>query len=650
MKFWFLFLCIVKLSAVEIQRIPYGSWDSPISAEKVAGGEVRFNEIKLIEGDVYWLEERPAEEGRIALMRWSQANGEEELLPKEYSVRTRVHEYGCGAMLVDGSSIYFVRDQDQQIYQFCACGTILPVTDRPNCRFADGCAHPEEDRLYYVMEVHGDAVANSIVGIDASNGDMETIASGRDFYSNPRISPDGRQLAYVAWDHPNMPWDGTDLYVVDLETKQTTCIVAGGETESVVNPQWAPDGELYYISDRTGFWNLYRQGSPVWSVEADLAFPQWYFGESWVGFCEKGIFSTFSKKGTNEFATLDFTGKPTPVSLPYTYVSSLSSEKKQVAMIACSPTDPFSIVLYDFESGSTTVLKGSKKERVEEGYISRPRAIEFPTAGGLTAHAFYYPPCHPRYGGLCGEKPPLIVLSHGGPTAHNSPMFKMDYLYWTSRGVALLDVNYGGSSGYGRAYRERLNGQWGIVDVDDCVNGALYCAAKGLADGKRLAIEGGSAGGFTTLAALAFRNVFKAGADYFGVSDLERLTLDTHKFESRYLESLVAPYPERKDLFIERSPIHSVEKIQCPIIIFQGAEDAIVPPNQSESMYKSLCARGIPTAYFLYEGEQHGFRKSDNIRKSLEAELYFFSKVLGFPISDSIEPIAIDHLDEEVNK
>lgn len=640
-------LCMSFLTHVEgteMKTAPYGSWESPISAQMQGSEYLRLSEAKLAKGTVYWLEGRPTEGGRVALMAWNKQSGQRELLPKTFSVRDRVNEYGGGALLIGKTNIYFVHDGDQQVYALspdgkATDGKIRQITSREKGRFADGSENPIDGSLFYVMEEHKEGTVNSIVQIDPQSGEIETMVFGNDFYSNPRISPDGKQLAYVTWNDPNMPWDGTELWVMDLATKKQRKIV-GGLSESIANPQWSSDGTLYYVSDRNNWWNLYSEKQAFAPVSGEFTPPQWVFGTSWVDFSDEGIVATYAKMGANCFA-IKKNDAWEEIDLPYTWVVTLSAEGSKMAMIASSPNQPSSVIHYDLKTGQTTKIKSALVHVPEPDFISKPKTIEFPTTGGKTAHGFYFPPCNPNYQGLPGEKPPLLVMSHGGPTAHLPPSLNMNILFWTSRGFAVVVVNYGGSTGYGREYRERLKENWGIVDVDDCCNAALYCAEQGLADRDRLTIEGASAGGYTTLAVLAFRDVFKVGADYFGVSDLEALATFTHKFEGRYLDGLVGPYPEKKNLYIERSPLYHVDKISCPVIIFQGDEDAIVPPSQSEMMYKSLVERKIPTAYLLFEGEQHGFRKAKNVARSLEAQLYFFSKVLGFPLGETIEPVQI---------
>ncbi len=626
-----------------MKAAPYGSWQSPITADKVAGLSVRFLEVHIQGETVYWLERNPNEGGRVVLMSWNGGEGAKEVLPKEYSVRTRANEYGGGALLIAGNRIYFSNDKDQQLYCF-ENGKVREITDEKNARFADGCVDAKDGSLYYVREVHGKKVDNTIVKINPATGEIKTVASGHDFYSNPRISPDGRFLAYVRWDQPNMSWDGCELYVLDLKSSRER-LIAGGVEESIADPQWRPDGGLYYVSDRSGFWNLYKEGvaDSLYPMNAEFTHPQWVFRTSLYAFSKEGIVASYVKNGVSGCVRQTKEGWK-QLDLPYTEVDGLVASGDRVALIAGSPLQPMSLVVYDLKKQQDLFVKRSGPPLADASWISLPKAIEFPTTGGKTAHAFYYPPCNPKFQGMPGEKPPVLVISHGGPTAGVSPCYSTKILYWTSRGFAVVDVNYGGSTGYGRDYRMRLNGQWGIVDVDDCTNAPLYLAEKGLADKERFAIEGGSAGGFTTLAVLAFRDVFKVGADYFGVSDLEGLAVHTHKFEERYLDLLVGPYPQDKATYVERSPLYSVDKIKCPVIIFQGDEDAVVPPAQSEMMYKSLKARGIPTAYLLYKGEQHGFRKAENIQRSLEAQLYFFSKVLKFPLGEKVPPVEIDNL------
>lgn len=624
-----------------MQPVMCGSWQSSITAESIAAGEIQFAEVTLKGGKLYWLESRPAEKGRVALMSWHVSRGIREELSKEFSVRSRVHEYGGGALLVTDAALYFINDFDRQVYEY-KDGKTRKITDEQGACYADGACHPTQEVLFYVREKGGE---NTIVRIEPSQGLITTIAAGRDFYSSPRVSFDGRVLCYLAWDHPNMPWDAAELWWFDLDTAGSR-LIAGGKHESVVNPQWSRQGILYYVSDRTNWWNLYRypQKEPLLAMEAEFAFPAWVFGRALFGFYKDGIACSFVKNGESFFSVISAEGVIQQRDMSFTKIEAVVVEGSQVALIASSPQQPSSIVLYDLDLQKIEIIKSCRPALENCDYVSIPQAIEFPTTQGRTAHAFYYPPANPFFTTLPGEKPPLLVQSHGGPTANFAPGFNSRILFWTSRGFAVVAVNYGGSTGYGRAYRDRLKGNWGIVDVDDCVNAAKFCVKQGLADESRLTIEGGSAGGFTTLAALAGTDLFCAGADYYGVSDLERLALDTHKFEAHYLDQLVGPYPKERSLYLDRSPIYKIASIKSPVIILQGDEDAVVPPAQSATVFNGLKNRGIPTAYLLFKGEQHGFRRSENIRRALEAQLYFFAKILGFALSETAEPVTIENL------
>jgi dipeptidyl aminopeptidase/acylaminoacyl peptidase len=459
-----------------------------------------------------------------------------------------------------------------------------------------------------------------------------------------------------------MPWDGTELWVAPIQADGLLGeprLVAGGVDESVFQPEWSPDGALYFVSDRTNWWNLYRwhppftkEGAgngdiePLFEMTAEFGLPQWVFGMSTYGFeSANRIICTFTREGIWQLASLDLQTKQLEAILtPYTDISSLHAAKGRAVFIAGSATEPTAIVQMDLATQQIEVLRRSSQLEIDRGYLSAPQAIAFPTEDKLTSYAFFYPPQNKDHTAPTGEKPPLIVRTHGGPTASTSSAFNLKIQYWTSRGFAVVDVNYGGSTGYGRDYRQRLKDRWGIVDVDDCANAAKYLAEQGLVDGERLAIAGGSAGGYTTLAALTFRDVFKAGASYYGVSDLEILAKETHKFEARYLDGLIGPYPERQDLYKERSPIHFTDKLACPVIFFQGLEDKVVPPNQAEMMFEALKAKGLPVAYVAYEGEQHGFRRAENIKRTLDGEFYFYSRVFGFDLADAVEPVAIENL------
>ena len=635
---------------------PYGSWRSPISAELVGSGEIGLEQVRIDGDDIYWIERRAQEGGRKVIVRRSNNAPVTDVTPAGFNARTRVHEYGGGDYSVSNGTIVFSNFTDQRLYlQELGC-ELKPLTPQPSLRYADGQIDRRRDLFFCVREDHSNQgeLVNSIVRISLEgDGAGEVVVSGNDFYSTPRLSPDGSQLAWLAWNHPNMPWDGTELWIGKLSNDGSMTEkqkIAGGGDESIFQPEWSPDGLLYFISDRTGWWNLYRWNEnkvePLCPMDAEFGQPQWVFGTSLYAFApERKIVCSYSNHGHDYLATLDTdTRALDTIELPFTAISQVRAAGNLVLFIGASSTEATSIVSLDLTTEHFEVLRRSRETVVASEYVAEPRSIEFPTERGLTAHGYFYPPRNCDYAAPPTEKPPLLVMSHGGPTSFSSSSLKYSIQYWTSRGIAVLDVNYGGSSGYGRAYRERLNGQWGIVDVDDCVNGARFLAQRGEVDGNRLAIRGGSAGGYTTLSALTFRDVFKAGASHYGISDLEALAKDTHKFESRYLDRLIGPYPERRDLYIERSPIHFTDRLSCPMIIFQGLEDKVVPPNQAEKMVEAVRAKKLPVAYLTFEGEQHGFRKAENIKRVLDAELYFYSKVFGFELSDPIEPVEIENL------
>ena len=640
---------------------PFGSWKSPITSELYASAYVGLSEVQVEDGTVYWNELRPKEQGRYVVVQLQTDGKTIEITPPGFSTRTRVHEYGGGSYLVDKGTVYFSNYSDQRLYRQKLGSSPEALTPPVDMRYSDGVVDHQRNKIVTVREDHtvkGEAV-NTIAAVDlASGGPGEVLVSGNNFYSNPRISPDGRKLAYLTWNHPNMPWDGTELWIgtFDADGKLANSQrVAGGLRESVYQPEWSPDNRLYFVSDRTGWWNLYRSNNghaePVCPLEAELGGPQWVFRQSHYGFVSpRQIICIYTMKGGTHLARLDtVTGRLEEILTPYSggarQIRDIAVGPDHAVFVGGSPTEAESIVQIDLRTPKLTVLRRSRDVTVDNRYLSIPRHVEFQTTNGLTAHSFYYPAKNPDYSAPAGEKPPLIAICHGGPTGQTSTVLRYSIQYWTSRGIAVLDVDYRGSTGYGRPYRERLNGQWGVVDVDDCVNGARHLIQNGEVDRNRVAIEGGSAGGYTTMCALTFRDFFKAGASYFGISDLETFVKDTHKFESRYLDRLVGPYPEKKDLYKERSAINYVERVSCPMILFQGLEDKIVPPDQSEKFYKVLRDKGLATAYLAFEGEQHGFRKSENIKRSIEAELYFYGKLFGFEPADQIEPVHIDNLE-----
>ncbi len=644
-----------------MKKAPFGSWESPISSEMIVAGTVRLGELAIDGDQIYWLESRPTEAGRYVIVRRDLDGSTVDVNPAPFNARTRAHEYGGGAFTVVDGVAFFTHYPDQRLYRQLLGEEPKVLTPEVDLRFADFSADRDHNRLICIREDHQTSdqdATNAVVTIDIEGGSLHdggvVLVSGNDFYSNPRLSPDGKQLCWLTWNHPNMPWDGTELWVGDLSADGLSVsaprLVAGGLEESIFQPEWSPAGTLTFVSDRSGWWNLYqerdREIRALHPREAEFGHPQWVFGMTSYGFAsDDRIICTFTERGLWSIADLNVpSGELTVVPTPFTDVSGLVVQGEIAAFRGGSSTMPSSVFRHDLRTGDTDKLRQSSDTIPDAGYLSNPEAIEFPTTGDRTSHGFYYPPVNKDFAGADGELPPLVVLSHGGPTGSTDTTLDLQLQYWTSRGFAVLDVNYGGSTGYGRAYRERLNDTWGITDVDDCVAGAKYLVEKGLVDGNRLTIRGWSASGYTTLAALAFTNVFKAGASHFGISDLEAMARDTHKFESRYLDRLIGPYPERRDIYLERSPIYYVDAISCPLILFQGLEDLVVPPNQAQMMFDAVDAKKLPVSLVMFEGEQHGFRKAENIRRSLDGELYFLSRVFGFEPAEAIEPVEIANL------
>lgn len=692
----------------------YGTWQSPIAAEMVAKGALRLGQPSFLNGAIYWLEGRPAEGGRSALVkaelkRSSQKPGQEperepdqkpdrepgdnsavtaaahDVTPAPTSVRSLVHEYGGGAYLATAIGAFYANFEDQRIYFLAgdkgAAVAVTDVFDPANSRrYADFCYDSGRKKLYCVMEKHSPGAkepANLIVAIDINPGTISeptVIAQGCDFYSAPRLSPDGKHLAYLCWNHPNMPWDGCELRLVTLDALDRKGAissafserhVAGGTSCSIFQPQWSPDNRLFFVTDESGYWQP-RVISDLQSLKVEKIFadakydkcefgqPLWSFGQATYSLLsEKTAVFAVNDRGLWSLIRVDFdldldfgSGKHkiSEIKSEFTEFSYLSGSGDELVMLAASAVQPQSVVHVDLSELQFSIIKSAASDVPSSSYLSVPEVIEFPTESGLTAFAFFYPPTNSDCKAAADSKPPLVVKCHGGPTGAASSSLSLGIQYWTSRGYAVVDVNYGGSTGYGRAYRERLNGNWGVVDVADCRNCVEYLVKSGRVDGERVAITGGSAGGYTVLCALTFTDTFKAGASHYGIGDLEALARDTHKFESRYEDNLVAPYPAGRDLYIERSPIHHVEQLNCPVIFFQGLDDKIVPPNQAEAMVDALKTKGIAVAFIAYEGESHGFRKSENIIKTIESEYYFFCRIFGINAC-GIGKIAIENLD-----
>jgi dipeptidyl aminopeptidase/acylaminoacyl peptidase len=626
---------------------PAGTWASPITAARVAAGVRPVSAPRVVGGRVLWLQSLPEEGGRMAV-----ASRDGIVTPAPFNVRTRVHEYGGGAWTAAGDTIWFSHYVDNLVYAQAGGAAPVAITPDGTQRHADLELDARHRRLIAVREDHGGAgePRNTLVALKLDGSGSTTLAEGADFYASARVSPEGRRLAWLRWNHPNMPWQGTELWLAafadDGSLAHARC-VAGGASESLCQPVWAPDGRLYVVSDRSGFWNLYRLEVgglvAVCPMDAEFGLPQWVFGQSSYGFAGPlEIVAACRADATSRLLRIDVrSGEATPIATPFGDIGELRVAGGVAVVEAGSPTTPTCIAAISLADGAVDVLARSADDLPDAAVLSVPGAIRYPSTGGRIAHAFHYAPRNAGYRLPEGERPPLIVISHGGPTAMATSTLKLATQFWTSRGFAVLDVNYGGSTGFGRAYRERLSGQWGIVDVEDCIAGARFLVEQGLADAARLAIRGGSAGGYTTLAALAFHDVFKAGASYYGVGDLRALDADTHKFESRYTTDLLAPLPERERLYAERSPIHAAGRLSCPVIFFQGLDDKVVPPAQAATMVAALRGQGIAVAHLEFEGEGHGFRKTDTVRRTLEAELSFYAQVFGFEPADAIERVAL---------
>ncbi len=647
------------------QIAPYGTWRSPLTAPRVTAGSLRFDHLVLDSDDLYWVEARASEGGRSVIIRRTPDGHLSDVIPVEFNARSRVHEYGGAAFVVKSGTVFFANFSDQRLYRRDAGAAPQAIT-AAGCFYADLCVDATRARLLCVREDHvfeslrspgGGSESpreptNTIVAVAVDGANERVLVSGADFYSDPILSADGRRLAWLQWNHPNMPWDGTELWMADIAADGfpgTPVKVAGSSDESIFQPQWSPNGELFFVSDRSGWWNLYRAGRDgievVHTLAADFGKAQWTFSACTYDFIDGDrLAATYTEGGRWKMAIISVGSRRfEPVALPFEPTDGVRANSRFIYFIGGSPADARAVVRFAPNSGETTVLRPATADRIDRAWISVPEFTTF-ASEGKDVYAFYYAPKNPMTVAPQGDKPPLLVISHGGPTDQATDVLDARIQFWTSRGFAVLDVNYGGSSGFGRGYRNRLNGKWGIVDVADCINGARHLVNVGKADPNRLIIRGGSAGGYTTLAALTFHDVFKAGASYYGISDIEVLARDTHKFESRYVDSLIGPYPAARHEYIRRSPIHFTDRLSCALILFQGLEDKVVPPNQSEMMADAVRRKGLPVAYVAFPGEQHGFRKAENIVRSLEAELFFYGAVFGFKPADQIRPVPIDNL------
>lgn len=641
---------------------PFGSWSSPITSALVLEDSVRLGGL-FVDGDaVVWEEARPSESGRVQLVRRAADGTLTDLLPDGMSARSAVHEYGGRAWWMHGGVVWFANWADQRLYRLEPGGVPEPITAQPSTpyadRWADGDVSADGTSIVCVREHHGGSAAvdvrNEIVRIAADRtSEPEVLVSGPDFVAAPRLSPDGARMAWLQWNHPNMPWDDVELLVRDIATGAQT-VVAGGRGESVGEPRWQADGTLLFLSDRTDWWNLYRWlphagVEPVVQTDAELGVAAWQFGMSRSAALDDGtvVFARY-RDGRDGLAVRAVDGVLRDLDQPFTALSALCSAGDDVVFVGGTPTSAAGIYRLDPATGELTVLRQPPEFGIGLGYLSVPEHITYPTTAGATAHALFYPPTNPEFTGPEGQLPPVRVQVHGGPTGTGHSSLKTSYQYWTSRGFAVVDVNHRGSTGYGRRYREALRGGWGVTDVEDCMAAVSWLAARGRVDGDRLTISGGSAGGYTALAALAGKDTpFTAGADRYGLVDLEAFARDAHKFESHYLERLIGPYPQRRDIYVERSPITHIADLTRPVIVLQGTEDAVVPPSQSQLIVDALRGRGVPVAYLLFDGEQHGFRLAENICRALDAELSFYGQVLGFelPAAEGIEPVKVENLD-----
>ena len=638
-----------------MKALSFGTWPSPITPDAIVAETVRLASVSLNAGRLGWLEGRPGERGRNVLVRTDGPERSVDITPPPFNVRSRVHEYGGGAYAISGDRTWFSNFEDGRVYVQQGSAAPAALTADGSSRFADLTVDPARRRLLAVRETHRDDAQplNDLVAISVDDGSVRTLASGQDFYAAPAPSPDGRRLAWLSWNQPDMPWDAAALWLGDLDRDgipRTPIRIAGGSGRSAFQPAWSSDGALWCVLDPQGWWNLHRwhDGELRCMHRADEEFgkPLWQLGTTTFGFDGSGgVVCTWRRKGMWRLGRLVSDGTILEIPSPWTSIDSLVVEGSTAAFIGGAPDRCASVVSLDLASGEARVHRASSALTIDDRHLSRPVNLTFPTGGeDEVAHGYYYPPRNASCRAPAGESPPLIVMSHGGPTGSTSDTLNPATQFWTSRGFAVFDVDYRGSTGYGRTYRERLYGEWGVADVEDCVAGALHLADTGRADRDRLAIRGGSAGGYTTLSALTFHDAFRAGASYYGISDLEVLAADTHKFEARYLDRLVGEWPADRDVYRARSPLHYASRLACPIIFFQGLDDRVVPPNQAELMVDALNRQGLPVACLMFEGEGHGFRQAGTMRRCLEAELLFYARVFGFEPADALASVEIRNL------
>lgn len=623
--------------------LPFGTWPSSISADIVASAAPKINHIQSNGTFLTWVESRPDEGGRNVIMGRNLDRLITDLIPPPYSHYSRVHEYGGMAYALSENSIYFVNASDQRIYQqIIGAKTPTPITETGPC-FADLTIDRANNRLIAVCEQHNNSSEpeNYLVGIslEGANRQLTPLARGADFYAYPRISPNGKTLCWIQWNHPNMPWDSTELHSADIQQQgliNQQPIAGSNGNEAIFQPQWSPDNKLYYVSDRDNWWNIYSaENGIVLKMPAEFATPLWQFGMSTYDFIDSNTIACFwTKQGIWHCGYIDITkAKLHHVPCPYSSMQAACSHKDSLYMVAGAPDIADEIVAVS-QQGSVESIYSPSRLAIEQGNLAIPESINFPTADNSSVQAFFYSPTNNQYCGNDQLLPPVITMCHGGPSGATDCSLNVKIQYWTNRGFAVVDINYRGSTGFGRDYRNALNGAWGVADIEDTQYAIRYLTAQKKIDPERCIIRGSSAGGYTVLSALTFTDTFKAGASLYGIGNLETLVSDTHKFESRYLDKLVGPYPEQKTIYQQRSPINHIEQLNCPVIFLQGLEDKVVPPNQAELMVDSLKKQGIDVVYVEFADEGHGFRKSENIIKAMESELAFYTDVFDLAKED----------------
>lgn len=632
----------------------YGQWASTITSDLIVSDSVSLDEVRQVGDSLYYIERRPHEAGRCVIVKYTDGTSVD-ILPEAYSANSRVHEYGGGCYCLHGEQVFFINDSDQDIYlieQTIEKQKVLRITDDKNKRFADFSFDEKSQRLIAICETHlNNTVVNEIVAIDIASGNITVLESGNDFYASPRLNHAHNQLCWQTWNHPNMPWDGNQLYLADIDNQGLLinhCLIAGGEKISVFQPQWSPTDVLYYIADDTGWWHLYRYinaaAEQLTTGKKELGLPQWVFAQSSYAFINPDkIICCYQSDGQAKLAALSLCDNFELIELKthWQQFCNISADAGKLAFIAASCQHFPQLVSAELNNEteaalSYRIIKSSSQLEISHNYYSKPTTLTFTNRHNKNVYAFYYPPTNPAYSPSDDNRPPLIVICHGGPTGQSNSALDPKKQFWTSRGFALLDVNYSGSTGYGRSYRNRLYKKWGILDVEDCCDAALYAVDQGLANKDQLIIRGSSAGGYTVLAALTFEQVFSAGASYYGISELSSLACDTHKFESHYLDKLIGPYPQDSDLYQQRSPINHSQQLNCPVVFFQGIDDRVVPKQQAEAMFAALDKKGITVAAQYYPGEKHGFRKAETIKQSLENELSFYQLVLNLDDRENI--------------